>query len=93
MRMIKIPIQTVEEFHLVEAHLKRMGFEGVDTLFTPHVDHFGFMVLRNLQFITGNLERAVHRQDEDLPITPQRFLKLTGVQVKCLLDTDNFKDE
>ena len=91
--MIKIPIQTLDDFHLVESHLKRIGFTGIEIMFMPHMDNFGFMLLRNKQYIAGNLDRAVHNQDEDLPVTPQRFLKLTEVQVNCILDTENFIDD
>ncbi len=92
MRLIKIPISGIMEYGDVKEHLASMGWTGVELVFAPETTNFGIMVLRNLQYITGNLERAVHAVDEDLTITPGRFLKLTELQVKTLLDTDNYTE-
>jgi hypothetical protein len=90
MRLIKIPITDIMEYGEVKEFLELIGWTGVELRFNLDTPNFGIMVLRNLQYITGNLERAVHGVDEDLTITPGRFLKLTELQVKTLLDTDNY---
>ncbi len=92
MRLIKIPIDRAFEYVRVRNHLDAMGWRGVELVISLDTPNFGIMVLRNLQYITGNLERAVHAVDEDLTITPGRFLKLTELQVKTLLDTDNYTE-
>ena len=92
MRLIKIPITDIMEYGEVKELLGIMGWAGVELRFELDTPNFGIMVLRNMQYITGNLERAIHAPNEDLTITPGRFLKLTELQVKTLLSTDNWNN-
>ena len=90
-RMIKVPIANTIEFYAVRDHLRSLGFVGIELMFYEDED-FGFMILRNKNFISGNLKRAIHDVDEDIPITPGRFMKLSHLQAHTILDTENFID-
>ncbi len=91
MRLIKIPIQNLDELALVRARLKDLGWMTIEFQFI-HMPNFGVYVLRNKQAIVGNLEMATHDVDEDLTVTPGRFLKLSEDAVNAILDTKNFID-
>jgi len=88
MRLIKIPITDIIQYGDVKEHLASIGWAGVELIFAPATPNFGIIVLNNMQYITGNLERAMHDIDEDLTITSGRFLKLNQLQIKTILNID-----
>ena len=92
MRVIKISIESLDDFTAVYNHLKNIGFSGHSGGFHPQCPNPGFIVLRNKDFIIGDLSKAIHKENEDLPITASRFLKLSENAVNEILDTKNFID-
>lgn len=82
----------MQEFYDVKNHLDKIHFDGFGIQYDKY-ENFGFILLRNCQYIVGDISKAYHAENEDLLLTPGRFLKLNELQIKTILDTENFKDE